>query len=62
VGGYCSPSVGPNNLGIVGYYCHTAHDACIDDSDCTAPAAYRGFCAYSSADGRWGCVTLSVPL
>ncbi|HVR00933.1 MAG TPA: hypothetical protein VMT47_02275 [Polyangia bacterium] len=35
-GGYCSPSLGScgNYGGVVGYYCHTTKDTCVDDSDC----------------------------
>src|SRR5439155_1737546 len=35
-GGYCSPSLGScgNYGGVVGYYCHTTRDTCVDDADC----------------------------
>jgi hypothetical protein len=52
--GYCSAlfSQGPNPKDFVnGYYCHTAGDLCIDDSDCTG----QGSCLYSMSDSRWEC-------
>jgi hypothetical protein len=49
-GGFCSPS--PNDLcGTVGgFYCHTSHDECGDDSDCTGST-----CVYSPEVGHWIC-------
>jgi len=67
--GYCSPSVQvvPNQMpnvcwGSAPYYCHTAADLCINDSDCPAsdagappfPPTYT--CAYSPQDSRWECM------
>jgi hypothetical protein len=46
--GFCSPS--PLRCGTGGYYCHTAADTCVNDSDC-APSS----CAYSLAAGAWAC-------
>jgi hypothetical protein len=56
-GGYCSPSLGPCGLysGVVGYYCHTKHDACVDDGDCTKNGA--GDCRFDQAAGAWACAT-----
>ena len=73
-GGYCSPSMesctstnpditpeasnGPNP-----YYCHTASDICINDSDCsppdtTIPPAIT-VCAYSAQNARWECTNIN---
>jgi hypothetical protein len=57
VGGYCSPSFQSGGTAI-SYYCHTAHDECIDDSDCAMPSS---FCSYSTADGRWECKVVPAP-
>ena len=55
--GYCSPSAGsqdPNTCGgaVVGYFCHTAADRCVNDTDCTGLYAA---CEWSSTDVRWEC-------
>jgi hypothetical protein len=65
--GYCSPSpsaqcgtgTGP---GLVGYYCHTAKDLCINDADCPVlrnPSDPNDVtsqtCSYSAPAGRWQC-------
>ena len=49
--GYCSPSAGYDtfNCGIA-YFCHTAEDACVDDTDCDGAK-----CQYDSTAGRWRC-------
>ncbi len=52
-GGYCSPTTGGCG-GLAGYYCHTASDDCIDDSDCGSTATH--VCQYSTTDGRWECM------
>jgi hypothetical protein len=56
--GYCSPSALAASCGenLAAYYCHTAGDLCVDDSDC--PAASGGeiaACVYSTRDSRWEC-------
>jgi len=50
-GGYCSPSMGPygGSCGIA-YFCHTAADTCLDDSDCDG-----GLCLYDKAASHWAC-------
>ncbi len=56
--GYCSPSHGGMNCGgLTGYYCHTASDTCVNDSDC-APGMGMGpqVCGWSSTDNRWECL------
>ena len=57
VGGYCSPSLGScgNYGGIVGYYCHSARDKCIDDADCATQGG--GDCRYDPSTGAWACAT-----
>jgi hypothetical protein len=50
--GYCSPSHGTNGCGgVTGYYCRTAHDLCVEDSDCGSAKV----CAWSDANSRWEC-------
>ncbi len=52
---YCSPSVGGCGA-LQGYYCHTALDTCVDDTDCPQPAgASLPACNWSAADTRWEC-------
>jgi len=75
-GGYCSPSMescastDPNikaeaSNGPSPYYCHTASDLCINDSDCgppdaaTTPFPALNVCAYSTQDNRWECTTIT---
>jgi len=56
--GYCSPSLGAcgNYSGVVGYFCHTQEDECLDDADCSiSPNA--GYCAFMPVVGRWQCST-----
>jgi len=59
--GYCSPSQtgafdGHQCGGVVGYFCHTATDTCVDDSDC----GQLDSCNWSSADGRWECAMAGI--
>jgi hypothetical protein len=55
VGGYCSPSHAQLGCGgIAGYYCHTAGDTCIDDSDCLSGTGIQ-VCAYSTTLLHWAC-------
>ena len=52
----CSPTldfVCGNYGGTRGYYCHTAADTCVDDTDCTEGGA--GFCGYDPAASHWSC-------
>jgi hypothetical protein len=59
-GGYCSPSRGSGNCGgIVGYYCHTAQDKCVNDSDC-ADAGGAFACDWSPTAGYWKCSMLEL--
>jgi hypothetical protein len=56
-GGSCSPSLGPcgNYGGLAGYYCHTANDKCVDDSDCATQGG--GDCRYNVGTKLWACST-----
>lgn len=59
-GGFCSPSLGDCGAygGIVGYYCRTCEDECLNDADCTddmGPFGGPGYCAYNPAVGHWAC-------
>lgn len=66
-GGYCSPSPAlPCNMNGsdqycqgVGYYCHTAQDQCVDDSDCQG-AGFPG-CVYDPPSGHWQCKVYAQP-
>ena len=54
-GGYCSPSQGPCGayLGVIGYYCHTPKDTCVDDADCQAQGG--GDCRFDQVTAVWMC-------
>lgn len=56
-GGYCSPSMGicGTYLGIIGYWCHTPADECVDDAECVDPERGPGYCMYSSEATHWVC-------
>jgi hypothetical protein len=55
-GGYCSPSPLLNTCDDPGpYYCHTASDTCIDDSDCFVDGGPAFFCAYEPSARHWAC-------
>jgi hypothetical protein len=63
-GGSCSPTYDfgcGRYLGIVGYYCHTKNDTCLDDSDCVPAGAPIGApaadCRHNPATGAWTCAT-----
>jgi len=52
--GYCSPSTSSSACGgVTGYYCHTAPDTCVNDTDCTNSGLDA--CEWSTTDGRWEC-------
>jgi hypothetical protein len=53
VGGYCSPAYDTMSCGgLLGYYCHTSSDMCINDSDCSSKGPDE-VCTYLS--GHWAC-------
>ncbi len=50
-GGYCSPAYATTSCGsLLGYFCHTPKDQCVNDSDCSG---LPQMCTYSS--GIWQC-------
>jgi hypothetical protein len=52
--GYCSPGYDPKDpCTLVGYYCHTTSDQCIDDKDCTGATGM--YCVYDDAVKYWHC-------
>jgi hypothetical protein len=54
----CSPSDGDLGpfYGAQGYYCHTAADACGNDSDCgTDSSGRKGYCMFSAQVSHWTC-------
>jgi hypothetical protein len=62
-GSYCSPS---GDLSVVGYYCHTPQDTCINDDECTVrncsgpPGEPR--CVYAGSAGHWQCQCIPIPV
>jgi len=57
-GGFCSPSLGScgHYDKADGYWCHTAEDECVDDTDCgTQPGDFGPYCAWSAELGHWAC-------
>ena len=68
--GYCSPSVEQNCLFSNPYFCHTAMDSCLDDSDCPSPSVDAGPlscpiltpCAFDMHGQRWACTQLTCCL
>jgi len=55
---YCSPSMGSDCGGVHSvdsYYCHTAADTCLDNTDCDGSA----YCNYSIYNGRWECTSIN---
>ncbi len=55
--GYCSPSFGScgSYSGVVGYFCHTCDDECVDDADCGGGGAY---CMFDQSVSHWICSTM----
>jgi hypothetical protein len=56
-GGYCSPTFGDcgNYSGVIGYYCHTPADTCVDDADCVEAGVGAGYCMYRPELAHWVC-------
>jgi hypothetical protein len=55
--GYCSPSGLLDACGI-GYYCHTASDACVDNASCPSGQG----CSFDPHTLAWACaVTCTIP-
>jgi hypothetical protein len=51
-GGFCSATSWTQTGGQVQYYCHTANDSCLDDSDCPTGK----YCQFDTVGARWMCV------
>lgn len=56
--GYCSPDKG--SYGVVGYYCHTAHDRCVNDDQCPVKGGASQACVYGQR-GYWSCAEIFPP-
>lgn len=61
-GNYCSPSFGTcgHMGGVVGYFCHSRKDECVDDSDCKSKddkSPHDGACRYIEEVGHFKCST-----
>lgn len=56
-GGYCSPTLGDcgDYSGIIGYYCRTPRDTCVNDSECVDPERGEGYCMYRPELAHWQC-------
>jgi hypothetical protein len=52
-GSFCSPSMSPNCGGLLGYFCHTPQDQCVNDIDCTGYGPQ--VCTYSTSSASWQC-------
>jgi len=59
-GAYCSPSRGFDriNYPVVGYYCHSSSDECVDDADCRVDAGGDARCTYFPDRTHWACSTM----
>jgi hypothetical protein len=51
-GGFCSPSSSTQTAGKTLYFCHTANDVCLDDTDCPTGNG----CQFDSVSSNWICV------
>jgi hypothetical protein len=67
-GRYCSPSpvptveeCGGTSPYLFPYYCHTAMDACVDDSDCFVDGGNPFFCVYDPQARHWACSSPPAP-
>ena len=60
-GGFCSPTLGDcgNYGGVVGFFCRTPEDECLNDDECVNPdergGRRAGQCRFNLAGGRWMC-------
>ena len=59
--GACSPSMGGciPIISVVGYYCRTPEDECVNDSDCGQPSAHGPFCSFDTTLGHWRCMAIT---
>ena len=64
-GNYCSPSLEQNCASPRPNFCHTAMDACMDDSDCLSVDAGAfscptlATCAFDTQERRWTCIQVT---
>ena len=61
--GYCSPALDACGA-VLGYYCHTAEDECVNDEECTnrdggPPGGYLGCLPDPNTMSRWVCTPLA---
>jgi hypothetical protein len=56
-GGYCSPTTGSCGV-LLGYFCHTQKDQCVNDSDCAIDGGGLRKCGYSTTAGYWMCTNV----
>jgi len=60
--GYCSPGALTNFCSTPIYFCHTAADSCVDDTDCSrSGAGYPQSCNYDPMLGHFACSDACVP-
>ncbi len=60
--GYCSPGAFADFCATPIYFCHTAADSCVDNSDCgRSGTGYPQSCNYDTASGRFACSDACVP-
>jgi hypothetical protein len=45
---------------LLGYYCHTSTDQCLDDTDCNGGGAGIQVCTYVPSAGHWECKTQGI--
>jgi hypothetical protein len=58
-GGECSPGSTQYWCGVPGYFCHTAQDTCVNDSDCPANASgHAQECDYDVQAGYFACAVI----
>jgi hypothetical protein len=46
-------------VGLLGYYCHTQSDECVNDSDCPVSAGPQA-CTYSTSKQHWVCLPVAL--
>ncbi len=53
--GFCSLAPRTASSCVEAYYCHTANDSCLSDSDCADGGP--SLCGYEPANQRWACAS-----
>lgn len=56
-GGFCSPTFGScgSYSDVIGYYCRTPDDECLNDSECVDEQGFPGYCMYEPQVAHWIC-------